>query len=284
MNKKFWIRFSVLLGIVVAILVLDLTTKYVLDATLSFSETKTIIPYLFNFKLVHNIGAAWGVLAGKQMFLIGLSLVFLSVFIVYYVKEKNKTWLLNITFGFLIGGCLGNLYDRIFIGYVRDFIQFAFWQSFPVFNFADVALTIGVVLFVIYLVLYFVRLKKEEKKAGISVENFDDEGKMKERKNAKKEKKDAKMFEENMKENIEKTEFEKNIEIQKNAKNTAKMQKNDSFDKENDEIFAKKLRKTKAEKAQNLNKKDNLKNEKSESTKSTKSNKENKSHNSGGER
>ncbi len=162
MKKNFWIKFSVMCAVAVAILVLDLVTKYVFDATLG-SNMVTVIPHLFNFQLVHNYGAAWGILAGRQVFLLMLSLVFLGIFIFYYVKEKNKTWLLNITYGFLIAGCLGNIYDRLILGYVRDFIQFDFWKSFPVFNFADVALVIGVVLFVIYLILYFVKAQKLER-------------------------------------------------------------------------------------------------------------------------
>lgn len=163
MKKNFWIKFSVMCGIIVALLVLDLVTKYVLDASLDSNQSITIVPYLFNFKLVHNFGAAWGMLAGKQVFLIALTFVFMAIFIGYYVKEKNKTWLLNIAFGFLFGGTLGNLYDRLFLGYVRDFIQFDFWQSFPIFNFADVALCIGVVLFAIYLIVYFVKANKKGK-------------------------------------------------------------------------------------------------------------------------
>ena len=223
MNKKFWIRFSVMMAIIVAVLVLDLVTKYVFDATLSFNETKTIIPYLFNFKLVHNIGAAWGLLAGKQVFLIALSLVFLAIFIAYYVKEKNKTWLLNVTFGFLIGGCLGNLYDRIFVGYVRDFIQFAFWESFPIFNFADAALSIGVVLFVIYLVLYFVKLKKAEKVAGILIEKESDQ---KEETSNADVSPDKEKPTKRQKKDVEKS-ASKNSDVQKKPKNPGKMQKNE---------------------------------------------------------
>ena len=240
MNKKFWIRFSVMMAIIAAILALDLTTKYVFDATLSFNETKTIIPHLFNFKLVHNIGAAWGALAGKQAFLIGLSVVFLVIFIIYYVKVKNKTWLLNVTFGLLIGGCVGNLYDRIFVGYVRDFIQFEFWQSFPVFNFADVALTFGVVLFVIYLVIYFVRLKKETKNAGISVENFDknkaDENNDKKEINQKTPREKKK----NEPKKIDENQSQRKNDVQKNAKNAANLQKSDEKLKKSKERNAKK--------------------------------------------
>lgn len=163
MKKKNIIKLCVMLSIVAVLLVVDLVTKYVFDAVLADGETLKVVPFLFNFKLVHNFGAAWGIMAGKQVFLIGLSIVFLAIFVFYYIKEPNKTWLLNVTFGFLFAGCLGNLYDRIVFGYVRDFIQFDFWQSFPIFNFADVALCLGVVLFVIYLIIYFVKTNKETK-------------------------------------------------------------------------------------------------------------------------
>ena len=153
----------VMFAIIAAILALDLVTKYVFDDLLSGGRTITVIPYLFNFKLVHNYGAAWGLMAGKQVFLIALSIVFMAIFIFYYIKEPKKTWLLNVTFGFLFAGCLGNLYDRMVFGYVRDFIQFDFWQSFPIFNFADVALFVGVVMFIIYLIIYFIKNRKKEK-------------------------------------------------------------------------------------------------------------------------
>ena len=166
MKKKDWLKFGVMMAIVVAFLVLDLVTKYVFDAKLADGETISVIPYLFNFRVVHNRGAAWGMLAGKQVFLIVLTFVFLGIFIAYYIKEKNKTWLLNITFGFLFAGCLGNLYDRLGFGYVRDMIELDFWKDFPIFNFADVALTIGVVLLAIYLILYFVKESKPKQKTG----------------------------------------------------------------------------------------------------------------------
>lgn len=163
MKKKDWIKFSVMMAIIVAILVVDLVTKYVFDAKLAGGESVTVIPYLFNFRIVHNYGAAWGMLAGKQVFLIVLTFIFLGIFIFYFIKEKNKSWLLNVTFGFLFAGCLGNLYDRLIFGYVRDMIEFDFWKSFPIFNFADVALSVGVVLLVVYLIIYFVKETKAKK-------------------------------------------------------------------------------------------------------------------------
>lgn len=171
MKKNKWWKIGTLIGLIVLVFALDIATKYIFDAMLFESKkTLTIIPFIFDFCAVHNFGAAWGILSGKQVFLIFLSIVFIAIFIWYYIKEKNKSWLLTISFSLIISGCLGNLYDRIFLGYVRDFIMFDFWKAFPVFNFADVALCIGVFLFVIYLIIYFVSMKKEDDKKNGSEE------------------------------------------------------------------------------------------------------------------
>ena len=161
MNKKTWWKIGVLIGIIVLVLTIDLVSKYVLDAKYYGDSLKVVVPHLFDIKLVHNPGAAWGILAGKQAFLIFLAIIFVAIFVWYYIKERNKTWLLTISVGLLLSGAAGNLYDRIVCGYVRDFILFDFWQNFPVFNFADVALVIGLVLFAVYLIVYFTKNRKK---------------------------------------------------------------------------------------------------------------------------
>ena len=153
MNKSLRNKFIVMSVLIVAILVLDLVTKYVIDGMYEEGTGVSAIPGLFNIISVHNYGAAWGIFEGSQVMLIIMSLIFLGIFIWYFIVEKKKSWLLIVTFAFLFAGCLGNLYDRIVFGYVRDFIQFAFWQSFPIFNFADTFLTIGVIMFIIYLLI-----------------------------------------------------------------------------------------------------------------------------------
>ena len=149
MSKSLRNKIIVLVVLSVAILALDLITKYVICGMFAENEGITAIPYLFNIIVVHNEGAAWGILSGNQIGLIILSVLLFAFLIWYFVKEKKKSWLLVVSMAFIYGGCIGNLFDRIVFGYVRDFIQFAFWQSFPIFNFADVFLTVGVILFAI---------------------------------------------------------------------------------------------------------------------------------------
>ena len=153
MTKSLRNKFIVMSVLIVVILVLDLVTKYIIDGMYEEGTGVSAIPGLFNIISVHNYGAAWGIFEGSQVMLIIMSLIFLGIFIWYFIVEKKKSWLLIVTFAFLFAGCLGNLYDRIVFGYVRDFIQFAFWQSFPIFNFADTFLTIGIIMFIIYLLI-----------------------------------------------------------------------------------------------------------------------------------
>ena len=179
MNKSLRNKFIVLACLVVGILVLDLVTKYVIDGMFEEGTGVSAIPGLFNIISVHNFGAAWGIFEGSQVMLIIMSLIFLGIFIWFFIVEKNKSWLFIVTFSFLFAGCLGNLYDRIVFGYVRDFIQFAFWQSFPIFNFADVFLTFGVIMFIIYLLIPLFKKEKQiaDPNGKIVIEKMDNKDK-----------------------------------------------------------------------------------------------------------
>lgn len=184
MSKSLRNKIIVLVVLSVAILALDLITKYVICGMFAENEGITAIPYLFNIIVVHNEGAAWGILSGNQIGLIILSVLLFAFLVWYFVKEKKKSWLLVVSMAFIYGGCIGNLFDRIVFGYVRDFIQFAFWQSFPIFNFADVFLTVGVILFAIYLIIFLVKKEKSEDtevvSAGtgeVTIEKYEDEEK-----------------------------------------------------------------------------------------------------------
>ena len=214
MSKSLRNKIIVLVVLSVAILALDLITKYVICGMFAENEGITAIPYLFNIIVVHNEGAAWGILSGNQIGLIILSILLFAFLVWYFVKEKKKSWLLVISMAFIYGGCIGNLFDRIVFGYVRDFIQFAFWQSFPIFNFADVFLTVGVILFAIYLIIFLVKKEKSEDtevvSAGtgeVTIEKYEDEKKS--QKNGEKTDKNAEKSE-NFDNLDDKNEFKEN--------------------------------------------------------------------------
>lgn len=176
-NKKMWISVILAISIFAGILLLDLLTKGLIIPNLipKVGDRVKVIPKFISFIYVKNTGAAWGVFGGKPIFLIIMSIVILALFITFYVlrvrKVGNKSsCLLGISVGLIAGGCLGNLIDRIAFGYVRDFINFDF-MDFPVFNFADIALTFGVIVMIVYFLFYYTKEEKvENKKAEIIIE------------------------------------------------------------------------------------------------------------------
>ena len=110
----------------------------------------SVIDNFFNITVAHNTGAAWSILSGYRIFLICLSI--LELFIVYnvFIKGQKLNKRDNIVLGILIGGILGNLYDRIAYGYVVDYLDFyIFGYNFPVFNLADACIVCSVILTII---------------------------------------------------------------------------------------------------------------------------------------
>ena len=109
---------------------------------------------LLNFTYLENRGAAFGILQDSRLFFIILTLVIVAVLVYYFVKNyKTSHEILNIALAMIISGAIGNFYDRLLQGYVVDFIEFAF-VKFPVFNIADIFVTLGSFLMIIYLIFF----------------------------------------------------------------------------------------------------------------------------------
>jgi signal peptidase II len=129
------------------VIVLDLGTKAMATAMLTYGNPVPVMP-VFNFTLLHNTGAAFSFLAGasgwQRWFFVTLAVV-VSVFLVRWLKQlkNDETWS-AIAIVLILGGALGNVYDRVVHGYVVDFLHF-YWNDyhFPAFNIADTAITIG---------------------------------------------------------------------------------------------------------------------------------------------
>ncbi len=137
--------------ILIAIIVLiDQLTKTWIRINFNYLETITIINNFFNITYTKNTGGAWSILEGNQLFLIIVSIIFLIVLTVYIKKEKNITNLSLTSFSLIISGIIGNLIDRIFLNAVVDFLSFKIIDYyFPIFNFADIMIVIGVTLLMI---------------------------------------------------------------------------------------------------------------------------------------
>ena len=134
------------LSLSIFILLIDQFTKYLI-----FYNYKTVIHrdfYLFRLDLVRNYGAAFNIFSGSRIFLSLIS-VFFSILLIYLIFRKNTINSLDLyAYSFILGGTFGNGIDRIYKGFVIDFINLNF-MNFPVFNIADIYINVGFI-FLLY--------------------------------------------------------------------------------------------------------------------------------------
>ena len=145
--------------IAAAVFLLDRVSKIIIRAELSLYDTVRVIPGCFNIIHTENPGVAFGLFAEstnpfRAVILIGLSgavLVLITTVLIRGVKAgERRNWLMRVALAFVLGGALGNLYDRIVHGTVTDFVEvYANSHYFPAFNVADSSITIGAVLLII---------------------------------------------------------------------------------------------------------------------------------------
>ncbi|MEB3767377.1 signal peptidase II [Acinetobacter sp. MD2] len=141
------------LGLSVLAIVLDQWTKHIASTHLNYAEPLHVLPFL-NWTLLHNFGAAFSFLSdagGWQKYLFtGLAGVVSLVFIFWLMKMPKTLRVLPMAIALILGGALGNLIDRVTLGYVVDFIH-VYYQNhnFPAFNLADSAITLGTILLLI---------------------------------------------------------------------------------------------------------------------------------------
>jgi len=139
--------------IVFTSLVLDQLSKFIVTKTLFLNKPVVVMDGVFNLTLIHNKGAAFGILKNQTVFLIFTSLF--AVALIYFSLRKNshqKHYIISLSL--ILAGAIGNLIDRLFLGYVIDFLDFRVW---PVFNFADTSITIGA-----FILGWFIIFKKDE--------------------------------------------------------------------------------------------------------------------------
>lgn len=128
---------------------LDQLVKYLVVTHIKLDTTVSFIPHVLSLSNVRNDGAAWSILQGQQLLLFVITIAALAVMFALLKKNRNDrlfAWALTL----MIGGTLGNFLDRLRLGYVVDMFTLDF-MNFPIFNVADCALTVGVILLIIAL-------------------------------------------------------------------------------------------------------------------------------------
>lgn len=163
MKEKFkeYIKKYYLVYIIIAVLVaIDLITKALLN-----DVNITIIENVLTLIATENYGGAFSMLSNNTVVLTIFSAIFIVIIVVFdkFCKFQNKLY--KVAYSMILSGAIGNLFDRICFGYVRDFIRidlFDFTGINTVFNFADICITFGVVLMVIFFISYWIKEKKKK--------------------------------------------------------------------------------------------------------------------------
>jgi len=151
-----------------ALLGLDQWVKNWIVANLPLGETMPFLPGFTELKTIHNYGAAWSSFSGQRWLLIGVT-VGIILFVLYLLLRRIVRHPLGLTACFLVlSGGVGNLIDRIRLGYVVDMFHFEFWPSYPVFNVADVCLVCGAVLGMVYYLWFYEKYDRRRSEDGTS--------------------------------------------------------------------------------------------------------------------
>lgn len=177
-NKEDEVSFKYIASTIIVplVFILDQITKKWAVSNLKGRPAIDVIKGFFDLRYVENPGAAWGILADmpddiRKPFFIIVSLIAIGFIIYFFIKikkEEQKT--LSVAISLILGGAFGNFYDRVTNRYVVDFIHW-FYKDYhwPIFNIADSAISVGVLLMIIHMLFLEKSEKKEaEKDAQIS--------------------------------------------------------------------------------------------------------------------
>jgi signal peptidase II len=137
------------LFVVAAIVVaLDQFTKHLVTTNFLPGESRFVIPHFLRWTYEQNQHGAFGLFGSSPVLLIGMALVVLMIFWFSFRDQAQKSLLVRIAFGMILGGAIGNIVDRLHLRYVVDFVDFyRIWPN--IFNVADACITVGVILLIL---------------------------------------------------------------------------------------------------------------------------------------
>lgn len=146
---KYFFPFWITGGVV---FIIDRLTKYAVEQKIPYGSIISVIPGCFNIVHVRNPGIAFSIFAENtspltQSFIIGITLIAITVLHIVIARNKVRSYFLLITYGLILGGALGNFFDRVMYGKVTDFFDIYLGSyHWPAFNIADSAITVGACL------------------------------------------------------------------------------------------------------------------------------------------
>lgn len=135
------------------IAILDQAAKLFAAGLLPSVKTIPLIEDVFHLTYVENTGAGFGVFADYTWLLTAMTLIIIIFVVSYVVVKRPKNRILLTALTFMMGGAVGNMIDRVRLGYVIDFFDFTL-IDFPVFNVADCFITVGAVVFAVYIIFF----------------------------------------------------------------------------------------------------------------------------------
>ena len=157
-NKNNIIKYSIFIALSSLFLFTDLLTKFIAQTTLEGKKPMVLIDGVLELLFIRNEGAAWGMLSNHRWVFMTITAIAIIVLPIILYKYRKLHFLFGFSLSLIIGGAIGNMIDRVFLGYVIDFIYLPFLDfifgpgGFPRFNIADCCATVGVALMFIYLV------------------------------------------------------------------------------------------------------------------------------------
>ncbi len=148
--------------IILCLVLIDLGTKvYFAKYFGGGNQEIDLLGGLITLTYIENTGAAFGMMSNNTIFLAIVSAIFVIIFSLIDIYQKRQDWLYSVSFAIMIAGALGNLVDRIFLHYVRDFIKLSMFNF--VCNWADICICVGVALYMLSLIINAVKDSKKEK-------------------------------------------------------------------------------------------------------------------------
>lgn len=159
-------------AIIILSVLIDQISKYIVVQTLPLYDSVTLIKGFFSFTHIQNRGAAWGMFSEHRWVFLAATAIAIIVLPIVLYRFRKLHVLFGTSMSLIIGGAVGNMIDRLFLGYVVDFLEFTF-IDFPVFNIADICIVVGTFMMAAYILFFDKSLFVDTKKTTETKEEKD---------------------------------------------------------------------------------------------------------------